>query len=95
MDFTGYILDGYLIVAPVLLIIGVFIKSIPNIPDWTIPFVLLVIGVAACIGISFTELSNANIVEAILQGVLVTGLAVLTNQGYKQITKAKNTTDGE
>lgn len=80
MDIMTYIIDNCLIVIPALYIVGVIIKAIPKIPDWIIPFVLLAIGEAACIGIMGAS------VDAAIQGVLVTGAAVLVNQGIKQAT---------
>ncbi|MGI6168713.1 MAG: phage holin family protein [Christensenellales bacterium] len=79
MDIVSYVVDGALILIPVLLVIGQIIKSIPGIPNWLIPLVLLVPGVvgAAALG-GWT-------VNSIIQGVLVTGAAVYGNQIYKQL----------
>jgi hypothetical protein len=79
MDILAYIVDGALILIPVLLIIGQIIKSIPGIPNWLIPLVLLVPGV---IGAGFLGGWTA---QSVIQGVLVTGAAVYGNQIYKQI----------
>ena len=46
MDVMGYIVQEGLIIVPALLIIGMMIKQIPKIPNWTIPLVLLVTGAA-------------------------------------------------
>jgi len=73
-----YLIEDALIVIPVLLIIGFIIKGTPNVKDWLIPYILLLIGI-----VGTTGLLGFNI-DAILQGVLVTGGAVLINQGYKQ-----------
>lgn len=73
-----YLIEEALIVIPVLLIIGFIIKGTPNVKDWLIPYILLLIGI-----VGTTGLLGFNI-DAILQGVLVTGGAVLINQGYKQ-----------
>lgn len=79
MEFLNeYLIEDALIVIPVLLILGVIIKGTPNIKDWLIPYILLVIGIVGTVG-----LLGFN-VDAFLQGVLVTGGAVLINQGYKQ-----------
>ncbi|MBU5594927.1 phage holin family protein [Amphibacillus sp. MSJ-3] len=76
-----YIVEQALIVIPVLLVLGTFIKSTPKIKDWTIPYILLVLGVL------FTVALMGFNVDAIIQGVLVSGAAVFSNQLYKQ---AKN-----
>ena len=76
-----YIVEQALIVIPVLLILGKVIKGTPRFKDWTIPYILLFLGVAFTIALmGFT-------VDAVIQGVLVSGAAVFGNQLYKQ---AKN-----
>ena len=54
-DFTQFITGNMYIVAAVLYVLGVFLKSIPNIPDWTIPFILTAIGIAFG-AVSYTHL---------------------------------------
>lgn len=76
-----YIVEQALINIPVLLILGSIIKSTPKIKDWTIPYILLFLGVA------FTVALLGFNVDSIIQGVLVSGAAVFGNQLYKQ---AKN-----
>ena len=76
-----YIVEQALIVIPVLLILGTFIKGTPNIKDWLIPYILLALGVV------FTVALTGFNVDSIIQGVLVSGAAVFGNQLYKQ---AKN-----
>lgn len=73
-----YLIEEALIVIPVLLILGKIIKGTPNVKDWLIPYILLVIGIVGTVG-----LLGFNI-DAILQGVLVTGASILIHQGYKQ-----------
>lgn len=86
MDFTQFIAENMYIVAAVLYILGVFAKSIPAVPDWTIPFVLTVIG--AVFGVLIVGFPTG-----ILHGVLCAGAAVLTNQLIKQASKARDGTD--
>lgn len=79
MDFLyDYIIEQALIVVPVLLVIGQILKSTPKMRDWLIPYILLVLGVAFTIGIMGIN------IQAIVQGVLVSGAAVFANQLYKQ-----------
>ena len=87
MDIMNYITENCLIVVPVLYIIGAIIKAVPKMPDWIIPFVLLAVGMAACIGLSLSGQTGLTWIEAAIQGVLVTGAAVLVNQGVKQAVK--------
>jgi len=69
------------ILIPVLYVIGVFLKKIPKLADWLIPWILLGLGM---IGGFFLAGMN---VHGILQGILAAGASVFTNQLYKQ-TKA-------
>lgn len=73
-----YLVQEALIVIPVLLIIGAMIKGTPNVKDWLIPYILLGTGIVFTVG-----LIGFNI-DAILQGVLVSGAAVFTHELYKQ-----------
>ena len=76
-----YVNEGSLVLIPVLLILGALIKKINKIPDELIPITLLVIGLILSIA------SLGFNVEAVVQGILVTGAAVLGNQTYKQVKK--------
>ena len=82
MDFEKDLIEQMLILIPVLYIVGALIKNTPKITDWVIPWILLVIGVAAAIAIGLG--AGITIPDAIIQGVLVTGVTVLTNQLIKQ-----------
>lgn len=81
MSVKGYLLDNALILIPVLNIIGMIIKRTDKIPDKYIPIILLLLGILGCVGIMGIS------VEAIIQGVLVTGTAVYGNQVKKQLTQ--------
>lgn len=79
MEFLyDYIIEQALIVVPVLLVIGQVLKNTPKMQDWLIPYILLLLGVAFTIGIMGINM------QAIVQGVLVSGAAVFANQLYKQ-----------
>ncbi len=78
MDILKYIVEEALIVIPVLWVIGKLLKDIPSIQNWLIPWVLLVVGVLATMGImGFT-------IESAIQGVLVAGASVFGHQLLKQ-----------
>lgn len=81
MDFTQYISQNALILVPVLYIIGIIIKNSDEIKDKYIPAILLVIGILGAVGIMGIS------VDSIIQGVLVTGVSVYTNQLIKQTCK--------
>jgi len=78
MDIKEFVIGDALILIPALYVLGMFLKRTPRIPDWVIPFALLVCGIAGAIGLMGLS------VRAVIQGVLVTGAAVLVNQGIKQ-----------
>ena len=87
MDFIGEItnyIDGEMMIVIVALwVIGAFLKRTPNVPDWTIIWLLLVVGIVlAFFVIGFTA-------GAVIQGILVAGVAVLGHQLIKK-TRDKN-----
>ncbi len=81
MDFAQYITQNALILIPVLYVLGMLIKNTEKIDDKYIPIILLIAGVAGAVGIMGI---NA---DAVVQGVLVTGTTVYTDQVIKQSTK--------
>ena len=83
MEVLEYIISEALIIIPVLWVLGTFLKKTPKIQDWTIPWVLLAVGIPAALGIIGPT------VDAAIQGVLVAGAAVLGHQLVKQTTERK------
>ena len=83
MDFLKYITENAIILVPVLYIIGNILKGTELLKDKYIPVVLTLIGIAFSIAIMGV---NA---QAVVQGVLVTGAAVYSNQLLKQFIKAE------
>lgn len=79
MEFIQKLLieEAFIVVAA-LWIIGKFIKESPLEKDWLIPFLLLPSGI-----IDTTSLMGVT-PDAILQGVVVTGVAVYGHELYKQ-----------
>ncbi|OPD28851.1 holin [Clostridium botulinum] len=78
MNLMDYIIDQALILIPSLYVLGIMLKQSGKIKDWTIPFFLLPLGIVGAISLMGL---NAN---AIIQGILTTGAAVLSNQLIKQ-----------
>ena len=89
MDIINYIFDQALILIPVLNVIGMIIKGIEKIKDKYIPLILLPIGIAGAIGLMGFS------VDAVIQGVLITGVAVYGNQIVKQLKKSDDSDDAE
>lgn len=83
MDILKYITENALILIPVLYIVGVILKGTELIKDKYIPILLMPIGIAFSISIIGV---NA---QAVVQGILVTGAAVYSNQLLKQFIKAE------
>ncbi|WP_396349918.1 phage holin family protein [Clostridium tetani] len=83
MNLMNYIVEQALILIPVLYILGMMLKNTEKIKDWTIPWILLSCGVACCIAIMGVN------IQAILQGILVTGATVFGNQLVKQSTEKR------
>ena len=82
MEILQYIEEMNLVIAPVLIILGMFLKQLNHIKDKYIPVILTIIGIFLCAGVN-QELS----IEVIIQGTLISGLAVLGNQIPKQLKK--------
>ncbi len=74
-------MEESIILVPVLWVIGMLLKRTPFMANWLIPWILMTLGIILAnlkMGFSF---------EAVLQGILVTGVAVLGHQLVKQTTK--------
>lgn len=80
MEFAQYITQNALILIPMLYVLGMIIKRTEKVSDKYIPIVLLVAGILGAVGLMGV---NA---EAVIQGILVTGTTVYTNQLIKQGT---------
>ena len=81
IDAANFIVKDAYILIPVLYVIGMMLKRTPGIPDWLIPWILLVIGMAG--GFFLRDMQ----IDGLLQGVLVTGVTVFGNQLIKQTTR--------
>ncbi len=81
MEFTQYIAEKALILPPFLYVLGMIIKNTEKISDKFIPVILLPIGILGAIGIMGFS------VDSVVQGVLITGATVYTNQLVKQTGK--------
>lgn len=78
MEFMNFINENYLIVIAVLYVLGMVLKSFRRLPDEVIPLALLLVGIGFSIAIGGLT------VQAIMQGILVAGAAVFSNQFFKQ-----------
>lgn len=94
MDIMQYIEPALLVLVPVLNILGKIIKDTEYIKDKYIPSMLGAVGVALAIiwVLATATLSTGQdwllaAFIAVVQGVLVTGVAVYFNQLWKQANK--------
>ena len=81
MEILNYIVDNVLILIPVLYIIGTFLKGLEIINDKYIPLILMAFSIAFSIAILGLN------VDSIIQGILIAGTTVLSNQLVKQSKK--------
>lgn len=84
MNLMDYIMEQVLVLVPALYILGMMLKNTEKIKDWTIPWILLACGIACCIAIMGLS------IQAILQGIIITGVAVFGNQLVKQTTEKRD-----
>ena len=81
MDFLSLVSKEALILVAVIYALGMMLKGVSKIPDWTIPWILLILS----IGFSVALLGFN--VQAIIQAVLIVAAAVYTNQLFKQTSE--------
>ena len=78
MDLTNFLNPANYTVSIALFLIGLFLKKTPRIPSWSIPYILGVLGVVACLFISGFSFQSA------IQGIIAAGIAVYVHQLGKQ-----------
>lgn len=78
LNLMDYIVEQALILVPALYVLGMMLKNTEKIKDWTIPWILLVVGILGSIA-----LIGLN-VNAVIQGILTAGAAVFGDQLVKQ-----------
>lgn len=88
-NITEYIKPELLILVPVLIVIGLFLKETEKVNDKYIPAILGAVGVvlSALYVSAVSGISLMGIFTAITQGVLVAGAAVYVDQIAKQAKK--------
>lgn len=83
MDFIKYVTEQALILIPVLYVLGLIIKGTEKVSNKWIPVILLPLGIGGAIALMGL---NAN---AVIQGILVTGVTVFADQVVKQVKKSE------
>ncbi|GAA0104302.1 phage holin family protein [Paraclostridium sordellii] len=74
----NFVPEQLLILVVALYVIGIFLKRTPKIKDWSIPWILLVLGISFSIPIMGFNATS------ILQGIICSFGAIATNQLVKQ-----------
>lgn len=82
MEILDFILEERLILIPCLYIIGSVIKNTQSIKNKYIPIILVIIGIILSI-----FMGGNTIINNLIQGILVAGATVLTNQLVVQKNK--------
>lgn len=79
-----------LVVVVVCYCLGLFLKGVPKIKDWVIPFVLLVSSVIMCVlymGLVIEKQWTPEIIfVSLMQGILCAAMTVFGNEILKQVT---------
>jgi hypothetical protein len=78
MELIDYVIQEAYIVVLALWFIGAILKNTPKVEDWSIPYILLLPGIVLTIALLGLSAEN------FIQGILVTGAAVLGHQLVKQ-----------
>lgn len=81
-QITELLTPEMLIVVVALILIGLALKQTPKVQDWLIVWILPIVGIV------FSLFLLGVHIEAVLQGILAAGAAVLIHQMWKQ-TKNK------
>ena len=94
MNLQEFINPKLLILVAMLWALGYILKKHPRFKaDWLIPFILVIVGVIVTVIYTIFvvegQFTAAIVVTAIVQGVLIAGLAVLINEGAKQVLKKR------
>lgn len=78
MNLTDFIAENMFVLMPVLYFVGLLLKNTPKCPDWLIPYLILIVAILLAFGIGGVS------IDSLIQGFLVAGATVLTNQLIKQ-----------
>ena len=90
MEMLKFVNESMLILIPAIWFLGWMLKKSEKIIDWKIPFILTGVGIAGALLYSGFVLEAGftaqAVTESVVQGILATGVAVLFNEGVKQVT---------
>lgn len=72
-NFSIYLQEEAMILVPVLWFLQFILKETPNVRDWMIPYILIVVGIVGAVAILGMEPGS------FIQGTIATAVAVLGN----------------
>ena len=87
MSFPDFLNENIYAVSIALFILGLILKQTPMVENWTIPYILTVLGVISCIIILGFNINS------VVQGVIAAGVAVYFHQlgkGCNKFVSPKN-----
>ncbi|WP_373599411.1 phage holin family protein [Paraclostridium bifermentans] len=77
-NLIKFVPEQLLILVAALYVVGMFLKKTPKVTDWSIPWILLILGVGFSISIMGVNATS------ILQGIICSFGSIATNQLIKQ-----------
>lgn len=91
LNIMELIQPDLIILIAVVYVLGLFFKKIPNVPDWLIPILLLIISIVLTFIYKAIALGEGmlavTIVNSLIYGILIAGVCVFGNQLIKQTVK--------
>lgn len=92
MELIKYVPEQMLTLMVGAYVLGIFLKRTPKIADWSIIWILLVFCELGSLGMNVlgNSLNGELLVNSISQGIICTGVAVLTDQLIKQKPERDN-----
>ena len=90
-EVLNFIRPEILILIPVLIIVGLALKKVSYIKDWTIPIILGGVSVVmAILTLGFSgKFDGPTLLNGVIQGILAAGMAVYVHQITIQTTQKR------
>lgn len=83
MELVSFLNENYYMLVPALWVLGFALKRTPNIPNWSIIWILL------AFSLIFGTIAFGFSITGIINGIIAAGVAVLGHQMIKQTTQKK------
>lgn len=89
MNLSSLLQENVYLISVALFLIGLLFKQTSKIPNWSIPYILTILGVLACFGTLGFSVNSA------IQGIISAGVAVYIHQLGKQCISCINEKSGK